>query len=272
MDTKRKNEILAIANDNLQKLFPAKVIVPITHDDIEKVYKRNVLGIATDAKTKKGLGRGYLTGILYLAPEKLSGVNMCPSASKGCTAACLFSAGRGAFASITKQRIIKTLAYHFDSPRFVESIKKSIRSLITKAENSAMTPVVRLNGTSDILWERNTDILQSFPNITFYDYTKIAKRFLLSVPDNYHLTLSLSENNDTDARLALSKGHNVAAVWRKELPPNLWGYRVVNGDESDLRFLDPKGCVVGLKAKGKAKKDASGFVRDYGEVNRPNSN
>jgi hypothetical protein len=183
-------------------------------------------------------------------------------ASAGCKAACLFTAGRGAFASITRARIIKTLAYHFDKPRFVETIKKSIRSLIVKAENKGMTPVVRLNGTSDILWERTTDILQSFPNLQFYDYTKMGKRFLFNIPSNYHLTFSLAENNDADARLALSKGYSVAAVFRKDIPASLWGFSVVNGDETDLRFLDPACVVIGLKAKGKAKRDTSGFVRD----------
>ena len=154
------------------------------------------------------------------------------------------------------------LAYHFDKPRFIETIKKSIKSLVTKANNKGLTPVVRLNGTSDILWERTTDILASFPTTQFYDYTKVGKRFLWDIPANYHLTFSLAENNDADARLALSKGHNVAAVFRKDIPASLWGFSVVNGDETDLRFLDVPGVVIGLKAKGKARKDTSGFVRD----------
>jgi hypothetical protein len=263
MDTLTKKTILKRANQNLRKMFPKHGVLPIRLGDIEAVYSRNVLGINADTKTRKGTGKGYLTGIMYFAPADISGVNMCPMASQGCKAACLFTAGRGAFLSITRQRIIKTLAYHFDKPRFIETIKKSIRSLVTKAENKGLTPVVRLNGTSDILWERTTDILQSFPNIIFYDYTKIAKRFLWDIPANYHLTFSVSESNDADARLVLSRGGNVAAVWRKDLPVSLWGYPVINGDETDLRFLDVRGVVVGLKAKGKARKDASGFVRDY---------
>jgi hypothetical protein len=208
------------------------------------------------------MGKGYLTGIIYFAPSKLSGINMCPMASKGCIASCLFSAGRGRFYSITRARIIKTLAYHFDKPRFVETIKKSIKSLLVKAKNKDLIPVVRLNGTSDILFERNTDIIQSFPDVQFYDYSKVVKRILFNIPSNYHLTFSLSESNETDAKLALSKGYNVAAVFRKDLPSELWGYPVINGDTTDLRFLDQRGAIVGLKAKGKAKKDTSGFVRD----------
>jgi hypothetical protein len=260
--TNAKNlAMLAKVNADLAAMHAKHV--EITLDDIEAVYSRNVLGIQADAKTKKGTGKGYLTGIMYLAPASLSGVNICPKSSAGCRSACLFSAGRGRFYSITRARIVKTLAYHFDTPRYVETIKKSIKSLIVKAKNQGLIPVVRLNGTSDILWERTTDILQTFPDVQFYDYTKIAKRFLFSIPANYHLTLSLSEDNDADAKLALSKGFNVAAVFRKELPSTFLGYRVTNGDETDLRFLDQSGVVIGLKAKGKAKTDQSGFVRDY---------
>lgn len=250
------------ANANHAARFPANA-KPITLDDIEKVYKRNVLGIATDAKTTKGLGKGYLTGIMYLAPASLSGVNVCPKSSAGCRAACLFSAGRGRFECIERARLTKTLAYLFDTPRYIETIKKSIRSLITKANNKGLTPVVRLNGTSDILWELNSDIIQSFPDVQFYDYTKIVKRLKFCIPKNYHLTVSLSESNESDAKDALARGISVAAVFRDaNLPDTLWGYPVTNGDTTDLRFLDRRGVVVGLKAKGKAKKDTSGFVID----------
>jgi hypothetical protein len=260
-----KQRILDNANANLKTLYPDRY-TPITFEDIEKVYARNVLGIQADAKTRKGTGKGYLTGIMYFAPAKLSGIEVCPARSAGCAAACLFSAGRGRFYTITRARMIKTLAYHFDKARFIATVKKSIASLLVKAKNKGLTPVVRLNGTSDILWERTTDIIQSFPKLRFYDYTKIAKRFLFDMPKNYHLTFSLSESNETDARFVLAKGGNVAAVFRGALPKEYLGYQVINGDETDLRFLDKRNSIVGLKAKGKAKKDTSGFVKDYGEV------
>jgi hypothetical protein len=256
--------ILAAANANLARMFkhmPDKYKA-IELQEIEPVYARNVLGISTDAKTKKGLKFEYLTGIMYLAPAKLSGINMCPKASTGCASACLFTAGRGAFYSITRARIVKTLAYHFDKPRFINTVKKSIKSLIVKAKNKGLTPIVRLNGTSDILWEKNTDIIQTFPNVQFYDYTKIGMRFALGIPSNYHLTFSVSETNETEARSVLARGYNVAMVFRKEIPVTLWGYDAVNGDDTDLRFNDPSNVVVCLKAKGKAKRDVTGFVRE----------
>lgn len=261
MDTSKRIELINKVNSDLALQFPEKHSL-ITPEDIEKVYGRNVLGFSVDAKTSKGIGKGYLTGILYLAPASLSGVNVCPKSSAGCRAACLYTAGRGRFYSVTRARIVKTLAYHFDAPRFHETIKKSIKSLLTKAKNKGLIPCVRLNGTSDILWEKNSDIIQSFPEVIFYDYTKIAARYRFSIPVNYSLIFSLSESNDSDAKLVLSKGHNVAAVWRDALPDSLFGYPVTNGDLTDLRFLDSRGVVVGLKAKGAGKKDKSGFVRD----------
>lgn len=256
--------VLERANANLKALFGSHPkYSPITLEEIEAVYARNVLSIEADAKTKKGNKKGYLTGILYLAPANLSGLEVCVSRSTGCSEACLFSAGRGKFYSVTRARMVKTLAYHFDRPRFVLTTKESIRQLIVKAENKDMTPVVRLNGTSDILWERNTDIIQSYPNIQFYDYTKVAQRFNFKLPDNYHLTFSASECNESDVLKVLSKGVSVAAVFRSpKFPKTYLGHKVVNGDNTDLRFLDPKGVIIGLKAKGKAKKDTSGFVKD----------
>ncbi len=275
MDTFKRNALLTKVNSGLQAQFGSKHI-DITHECVEAVYKRNVLGIQADAKTSKGIGKGYLTGILYLAPASLSGVNICPKSSAGCRSACLFSAGRGRFYSINRARVVKTLAYHFDTPRFVTTVKKSIKSLLTKAKNKGLTPVVRLNGTSDILWERNTDIIQTFSDIQFYDYTKVVKRLNFEIPSNYHITVSLSESNEIDARFALSRGYNVAVVFRNaDLPSEYLGAPVINGDATDLRFLDDRraigfklgtiavGAVIGLKAKGKAKNDTSGFVRDY---------
>jgi hypothetical protein len=260
METIKKLEMLSKVNSDLSTQFGAKHI-ELTLDCIEKVYFRNVLGFAVDAKTKKGLAKGYMTGILYLAPASLSGINICPKSSAGCRSACLFSAGRGRFYSVTRARIAKTLAMHFDTPRFHETIKKSIKSLLVKAKNAGYIPCVRLNGTSDILWEKTSDIIQLFPEVQFYDYSKIVKRILWTIPSNYHLTFSLSESNDSDAKLALSKGFNIAAVFHNVAPLEFFGFPVVNGDSTDLRFLDSKGCVVALKAKGAAKKDTSGFVR-----------
>lgn len=261
-----KQKAIIKANENLKKLFPNSY-KPITELDVEKVYSRNILSIESDAKTSKGSKNGYLTGILYLAPANVSGIQTCPGRSQGCEAACLFTAGRGCMYPVFKARVIKTLAFYLDRSRFSDSLHESIRKLKVKAKNKNMVPVVRLNGTSDILFERLTDIMQRNSDIQFYDYTKLSHRFDTSkpvgqLPDNYDLTFSLHEENLANAQKVMQLGGRVAVVFRDSLPDSFWGYPVVNGDSTDLRFLDPKNVIVGLIAKGKAKKDTSGFVQN----------
>jgi len=261
IETRRQLTILNKANENLKVLFKEKHQT-ITREDVEKAYARNPLGIE-NAKTTKGEASGYLTGILYLAPANLSGINTCPGASTGCKFSCLFTAGRGRFYSITRARVIKTLAFYFDQSRYIWAIKKDINRIKRKALKNNQRPVIRLNGTSDILWERMS-IMDHFPDVQFYDYTKIWHRFDRPLPANYHLTFSMHEENGSRIGRLLDKGVNVAIVF-DEVPKSFGGFTVIDGDKSDLRFLDGtgergKGLIIGLKAKGKAKKDDSGFV------------
>lgn len=226
---------------------------------------KSLLSIDTNAKTVKGQRKGYLTGILYLAPDRVSGaINVCPNASPACRTACLYSAGRGAFNSVQKARIAKTVHYVKDRQAFLATLTDNVAAVIRKAKAKRMHPVIRLNGTSDIGWERYT-VIQAFKKTRFYDYTKSFARMLAflegKLPSNYSLTFSRSETNETQCLEVLKRGGNVAVVFRSKVLPNHWqGFPVINGDENDLRFLDPKGVVVGLTAKGKAKTDTSGFV------------
>jgi hypothetical protein len=224
------------------------------------------LSIDTNAKTIKGQSKGFLTGILYLAPANESGRNLCAHASAGCKAACLYTAGRGAFSNIKEARLKKTLAFLKDRKAFAMELKKEIASLAKKAEKKKMTPCIRLNGTSDIPWHNVENIIQENSSIQFYDYTPNPFRMLQflngELPANYHLTFSRKEDNDGFVENVLERGGNVAVVFRKELPLTWKGKKVVNGDETDLRFLDEKNVVVGLKAKGKGRKNQSGFIVD----------
>lgn len=225
---------------------------------------KTLLSVDTNAKTVKGQSKGYLTGILYLAPDRVSGlINVCPNASPACRAACLYSAGRGAFNSVQKARTAKTVFYVKDRERFLSTLTENVASVIRKAKSKGMRATVRLNGTSDIGWERYT-VIQAFKTTRFYDYTKNVQRMHAfldgKLPSNYSLTFSRSETNESQCLEVLKRGGNVAVVFRKELPTHWNGFPVINGDENDLRFLDPKGVVVGLKAKGKAKTDTTGFV------------
>lgn len=226
-----------------------------------------LLTINGDAKTVKGLARQYMTGILYFAPSDLSGRDVCPHASEGCKTACLFSAGRGAYPNVKASRIHKTLSFFADRKAFTAQLLDDISKLSKRVSKKGFNFAVRLNGTSDLPWENikieGKSILEHFPNVQFYDYTKNLTRMLSflngKMPANYHLTFSRSEKNQDEVKTVLLNGGNVAVVFSKPFTSYL-GKKVVDGDQDDLRFLDPKGVVVGLKAKGKAKKDKSGFV------------
>lgn len=220
--------------------------------------------MGADAKTIKGEKFGYLTGILYLAPANEAGMgNLCPNASAGCLASCLFTAGRGKMSNVRKARINKTLKFFKDKQGFIDNLIENITSLATKAAKEGKKICIRLNGTSDIPWER-LGIYDKFPEIQFYDYTKSptrAKEWAQGkMPANYHLTFSRSESNESDAINVLEHGGNVAVVFSGGIPATWKGYTVIDGDLSDLRFNDPKGVVVALKAKGDGKKDSTGFV------------
>lgn len=222
-------------------------------------------------KILKGQAKGYLTSILHLAPADLSGYQTCPKATAGCKAACLNTAGRGGIFKkgestnvIQQARIRKTRAFFENRAEFMAELGAEIKSTIAYAEKRGLVPVFRLNGTSDIAWEKIRygsfrNIFEAFPGVQFYDYTKIAGR---TVPSNYHLTFSAADGNDADVAKAVEQGYNVAVVFAsKKLPEQYLGRSVINADETDLRFLDGANVIAGLYAKGKAKKDTTGFVK-----------
>lgn len=219
----------------------------------------------SNPKIAKNVKKGYLGAILHLAPFNQSGYQVCKNASEGCAEACLYHQGRGRFDNVKNARIRKTQEFFTKKAEFMAQLERDIASVLRKAEREDKIPCIRLNGTSDIPWERvrygedRKNIFEKFPDVQFYDYTKRPDR--KDLPPNYHLTFSLAEDNDENARTAISQGLNVAVVFRDELPKTFMKLPVVDGDETDLRFLDPKGCIVGLKAKGSAKSDTTGFVR-----------
>lgn len=237
-----------------------------------------LLSVNADAKTSKGSAAGWLTGICYLAPATVAGLgNLCPHSSQGCRDACLFTAGRAAiFEAINKARITRTRFLFENRLAFADQLAKEILGLVKKAEREGMRPAVRINGTSDLTVETLfSDVFRKFPKVKFYDYTKNQSRALAwaagKLPKNYHLTFSLSENNHSKALAALRAGVNVSAV--VDNPEAFKGNFVILGesfetfdaDSSDLRFLDKParnglGRIGLLKAKGRARKDQTGFV------------
>ena len=222
-------------------------------------------------KIQKGSKLGYLSFSLHLAPATLSGKETCPKRTAGCTAACLNTAGcggmfkRGENTNIIQQARIRKTKYFFeDRVGFMKDLIKDIELGIKQAAKLGLTPVFRLNGTSDLAWEKYAvpgarNIFDLFPTVTFYDYTKVLGRKVSDIP-NYDLTFSAADGNQQDVVDAIIQGMNVAMVFDK-VPAEYMGRPVIDADEHDLRFLDPRGVIAGLKAKGRAKKDTSGFVR-----------
>jgi hypothetical protein len=153
---------------------------------------------------------------------------------------------------IQKARIRKTVQYFEQREQFLADLEADIRKGIKMAAKLGLKPAFRLNGTSDLSVEK-WGIIEKFPTVQFYDYTKVLGRKVAHLP-NYHLTFSKADGNDADVAKALAQGLSVVAVY-DQIPEG-----VPSADETDLRFLDPKGTMLGLKAKGRAKKDYSGFV------------
>jgi len=233
----------------------------------------SLLNIDSNAKTVKGQKQGYMTAILYLAPHKLAnGVDdLCPFSTKGCRQGCLYTAGRGIMSNVQKARIARTKYLLDNKVSFMWDLEKEIQKASIKAEKKGLELVVRLNGTSDIDWNfyynrgaGTTTIFNRFPAIQFYDYTKDQRKFFNNKVPNYHLTLSRDEVVEADVyfdALHVAKG-NVAVVLDKESYETMLSTGVhIDGDAHDLRFLDEPGKVVVLKAKGKARKDTTGFVK-----------
>ena len=232
----------------------------------------SLLSIERDPKTIKNPGE-YLVAIQYLAPANtVRGHNMCPYASQGCKAACLFTAGKARiWPRINKARIKRTKMFLYDREAYFQRLTNELHKFLELCRERGKRPAVRLNGTSDIPWELlNVDLFHNFSEAQFYDYTKIPARMSRSRPANYHITFSRSENNEALC-LSLLRARKAAVtavfdqrVKRNGYPKTYMGYPVVNGDQSDLRFTDPAGCWVGLYAKGRALKDKTGFViRDF---------
>ena len=233
---------------------------------------QKLLGINTNYKTIKNQKVGVLTGILYMAPYNLSGKNVCPAASKGCAAACLNTAGRGAMNVVQAARLKKTRRFFSNRNIFLFQLCDEIEELRERAAKKGMKASVRLNGTSDLPYEKykindGKNIMELFPDVQFYDYTKLDNRFTKGrLPANYHLTFSRAEDNDHKLKEVL-KHTSAAVVFAGELPKTWRGYPVIDGDEHDARFTDAgPGVIIGLIAKGKARHDKSGFVINQKEA------
>jgi hypothetical protein len=223
----------------------------------------------TNAKTKKMLEEfGYEAVIQYMAPDKVADGKhtACPWATQGCRDSCLYTAGRGAMRMVQDSRIRKTLSFFEDHWGYALLLQDELENLEKRAIKNGYAPVARLNGTSDIKWEDYIP-MEAFSNTQFYDYTKGYKRMFKylneskSFPSNYHLTYSFDEHTTPrQVGRILHYGGNVAVVFKDQIPEKFWGHKVISGMEHDFRFRDPRGYIVGLLARGRAKQDSTGFV------------
>jgi hypothetical protein len=230
-------------------------------------------------KLEKGTRYGYLSAVLHLAPADISGRDVCPWRTRGCTDTCLNVAGRGGIPThgyderglpingVQAARIRKTQLFFDNRQLFLAQLVREIRTHAKRALRHGLRPAVRLNGTSDLPWERiSPAIFAQFPDVQFYDYTKGARRmaeFLAGkFPANYYLTFSVSESNHEQAREVRQLGGNIVAVTTDPAAVGVLFDAIftLDADAHDLRFLDPKGVVLTLRPKGRAKRDASGFV------------
>lgn len=225
----------------------------------------------------------YLTVGLSLSPAKESGYEMCGSRSPGCTKACLYTSGIGVYENTKRARIAKTRLFHQDRTLFKQMLFAELSKWASKARKQGKQLACRLNVVSDVMWEKVfPELFTVFPDVQFYDYTKHVRRALTysvarktgdsSFPHNYHLTFSRSETNDDDVSFLIENDCpiNIAVVFDSKELPEWWnGRKVINGDETDLRFLDESDTIIGLYAKGQGKKDTSGFVvQSLGLINR----
>ena len=238
-----------------------------------------LIGVGTNAKTIKGDGSEYLTAILYMTPYKVMVdgklFNSCSMAAiASCIDACLYTAGRGQMSNVQTARQRKAEWFYRDRVGFMKQLYHDVQKFVNYCKKRNIQPCVRLNGTTDIQWElipamphSKMNIFEQFPEVQWYDYTKIANRRKAKDIPNYHLTWSYSNADPKYAAMldtAIENGMNAAVVYRTEYHKTTWqGYPVIDGDKDDLRFLDPKGGhIVALYAKGAAKKDTSGFVQE----------
>ena len=245
---------------------------------------KQLFSIGSNAKGVKGEKIGFLTGMLYLAPADLSGYQVCPMAIiAACEAPCLNTAGLGGvYTSIQRSRIAKTRRFFEQRDAFLADVVYSIRKLIKAARRRPVrnkgrftgryyVPLVRLNGTSDIRWENipvkidgvaYPNLMAAFPDVQFYDYSKLTNR--RNLPANYDITFSYSgvPAFAKFVRKALDQNMRIAAVFRHErdIPARFLGRKVIAGDDSDVRSIEPRRALVALYAKGRAVRDTSGFV------------
>lgn len=256
MNNKQSHNLRILAsgdpNTHLHRLTPAQIL--------DRFGPPRRL-LSTSSKIEKSQSVGVLTRVLYLTP----GV-FCPLATDGCRRACLgHTSGRMQFHTHAQARDTRTALFLENQDLFMKKLRAELTLLEADALQDGFTPAVRLNGSSDLAWERlYPELFAEFSTMQFYDYTKLYARVLAfldcTFPANYHLTFSVDAHTTSKAIDLVRRGGTVAAVYWPSIPESWWDCPVIDGDKHDARFLDPTGVVVALRAKGLARVDLSGFT------------
>lgn len=225
---------------------------------------------------KNGKVHNVDTYIIYLSPASTSGYNVCQHSTHECRLGCLATSGRAKMdiASgknvIINSRIKKTKLFFEHNEFFMRWMFAEIESAKKTAAKKGHGFSTRLNGTSDIDFTNykvdGLTVYEKFADVQHYDYTKDANKITQPQAENYHITFSYSGRNKAMAMYYLKKGGNVAVVFNakneSEIPSEWNGFPVINGDESDVRYKDGNGKVVGLKFKEIADKQASDEIKN----------
>ena len=244
----------------------------MSYTNLKKEYGVSYILTSSNPKTDKSVKYGYYTVICHFAPAKLNGqVNICESASPACLKTCLNTAGRGFMPKSVIARKNRTLFYLNHKVEFMIQLDIELKRAERKAKKLGLKLAVRLNGTSD-LPDFAIEVARKYEKIKFYDYSAHKSTLFETLPENYYVTFSRKENNTFAVHTALERGYNVSVLFAsmvkdtkahtRTVPQEYLGYPVIDGDKHDLRFLDPKGVIVGLspKGNGKIKQDKTGFV------------
>lgn len=224
-------------------------------------------------KTPKGEAKGYLQAIVYLAPHTLGGgKNLCAHSTAACRAGCLYTAGRGRTPRVEQARLRRTHLYLNDRDAFFDELIGELVRVQAEADKHGLILAIRLNGTSDVLFEREIidgrTLFDFFPRAVWFDYTRTPSAHR-RVPAAWHLTFSLADDPLSYAIDHLMAGRSVAAVVplaEKEAAPDWFALggievQVIDGETDDLRFLDPSPSLVLLKPKGRLLKPGNPMVR-----------
>ncbi len=253
--------------------FLKRDFVPLVQTPTNKLGVNQMQLLSLDTNSKLAKTNAKQDDYMFVGLSMMPNDRLCPgSKAAGCMEVCLQSAGMGKFSNVAQARQAKSDFFMSNREAFMAQLVKEMKSKVRTATKKAKTLAVRLNVLSDVQWEDipvtldgvvYSNIMEAFPMVQFYDYTKLASRLSKALPANYDLTFSYSARPTYQKQVSLALRNDntkMAVVFAGEFPLTFMGRKVIDGDAQDARFLDAQGVIVGLKAKGKAKTVKNDFI------------